>query len=651
MLEGKSFLKIFLLLYFITSFHALNAGRSHLLFKSKKHWHPPFKKVLYKSLEKQTRTKFKFAHANKHYDVHEWERIWGPVANLALAYHISERNEYFTAVRHRLMVMCSYPFWGNPDVAFKNLDLEAALPSIQMACAYTWLYDSLTKQEREKIKNKLLSQAKIYLEVRRGRVIPKWNRYNHHLYKNIHFAAIYFIGRALERDQLTEAYACLDWSIKVLNKELISFASQSDGSSFGGVTLGAFSDHGLFLFLENERMLGRFQPKSKWLEQKIDWYIGTTLPGANEILRMGDSLGQGILPIEQIMFLLADWFKNSNIQSLGYQMYRSRWDSKKYKKSWNWIFLHLIFFNENQAQKTIKGMRLYPYLDQGVVTAVNRKRGFESFYSFICGSPASRQWYKSYLNQKFDYNYEKEHPDQGSFTWFVDGRHILTDSGFQRINKTHHHNTLLINGGGQILEAYPIHAKSDLRGNDYSASPIIYHQHGESILFRGELSRAYPRHTGLKTFDRTLIWLGPKVFIMVDQLESEHPSHFELYFRSLSYPLTNQKDGFYQKVSGFQLYGRATEKGQWRVGSELHSTLKKSNAYAVVKSPKVRQWKHVAVMGEKTLGQDVDVKWGREDIEIEFSAFKYKIRLKNPTEKDWFECYIYEKPFWKISAE
>ena len=174
----------------------------------------------------------------------------------------------------------------------------------------------------------------------------------------------------------------------------------------------------------------------------------------------------------------------------------------------------------------------------GIVSARTDWSGDESLLVFKCGPPIG---HKATGEFDFDPGSGHVHPDANHFVLFGDGEWLIRDDGY-RWKMTDHHNTLLIDGKGQIGEDVhwfrgldQIKAKSQPRITSVNSTEDV-----DSIV--GDATEAYPKGSGLKRFVRRVAFLKPDVLIVEDDIEVEGPHDLELRFHP-EFPAVKDETG------------------------------------------------------------------------------------------------------------
>ena len=121
------------------------------------------------------------------------------------------------------------------------------------------------------------------------------------------------------------------------------------------------------------------------------------------------------------------------------------------------------------------------------------------------------------------------HPDANHFTVFGAGEWQIRDDGYA-YKWTAQHNTLLIDGRGQIWEGAQWLGRAN-EGDTRSTPSIIKVESNASVEhIVGDATQAYQPSSGLVRFVRHLFFIKPDVLIIADDIETSGPRDLELRF-------------------------------------------------------------------------------------------------------------------------
>jgi hypothetical protein len=174
----------------------------------------------------------------------------------------------------------------------------------------------------------------------------------------------------------------------------------------------------------------------------------------------------------------------------------------------------------------------------GIVSARSGWTGDESLVVFKCGPPAGH-----FATDKLGYDpgLAHVHPDANHFTIFGCGEWLLRDDGYAW-KDTAQHNTLLIDGKGQVGEGSAMFAAGNV--NSIKVHPRVIEATSSEALDRisGDAAAMYPGTANLKRYVRNLYFLKPDVLIVVDDIETGEARRLELRFHTES-PCLKREDG------------------------------------------------------------------------------------------------------------
>jgi hypothetical protein len=162
----------------------------------------------------------------------------------------------------------------------------------------------------------------------------------------------------------------------------------------------------------------------------------------------------------------------------------------------------------------------------GIVSARSGWSGDESLVVFKCGPFIGRNALDKFT---YDPGGGHVHPDANHFVLFGGGQWLVRDDGYHP-KWTGQHNTLLVNGRGQLGEG----------AEWFNGSPALALKVKPKVLLAvstsamdqviGDATEAYPRDLGLRRFVRNLVFVKPDVLIVVDDIRMDKEAALELRF-------------------------------------------------------------------------------------------------------------------------
>ena len=163
--------------------------------------------------------------------------------------------------------------------------------------------------------------------------------------------------------------------------------------------------------------------------------------------------------------------------------------------------------------------------DMGLVSARSDWSGDESMVVFKCGPFIGHE-----AVQEFDYDPGggHVHPDANHFLIFGGGEWLIRDDGYAS-KMTAQHNTLLVDGKGQMGEAHWFAGGALMRLKDYARIEKAASQPALDHII-GDATAAYAPQSGLKKYRRHLLYLKPNVLLVLDDIQTDKHSKLELRF-------------------------------------------------------------------------------------------------------------------------
>jgi hypothetical protein len=463
-----------------------------------------------------------------------WQReVGNKLPFLALAHAITGESKYLTAARDWSLASCGYPHWGGKR--FDGTDLAAGHQLFGLALVYDWLYADLDAAAKATILDTLLTRGATMF---RACSTQYWrNEYlQNHLWVNITGLAAAALAVFDEPGAGERAEA---WLGLILDKYRRTEAALGpDGASHEGVGYWSYGVEYMLKFWRLAAELLGEDLSSPWWANTAAYRLYLGLPRnawtpRNTIVDLADCPRYDWYGPEYLLRALASRYRDGHaqwlaaeIESAGVAGYAARW-------------LNLLWYDPKVAPLPPSDLpTLRHFEDLGIVSARSDWSGSESLLVFKCGPPIGRQATRQF---DFDPGGGHVHPDNNHFVLFGAGEWLVRDDGYTW-KQTDHHNTLLVDGKGQLGEGYqwfraqePIRRRADPRILRAASSPEVDEIHGDAAA-------AYPRESGLGRFLRRVYFLKPDVLIVVDQIELDSARALDLRFHP-EFPGTRLDDG------------------------------------------------------------------------------------------------------------
>jgi hypothetical protein len=450
-----------------------------------------------------------------------WQRdVGNKQPFLALAYVLTGEDRYLSAAAAWALASCGYATWGAR--VRDGTDLAAGHQLFGLAVVYDWLHTALPVDARDQIRQTLIQRGEQMFQAARDRVYWRNSYLQNHLWVNA--AALFAAGLVLEGDHPTKPW--LDLIRPKFHQTEMQLGP--DGASHEGV---AYWSYGVEYMLKYWHLAGDAfgdQMSSPWWRQTALYRQYLALPRNawlrnNTIVDIADCVRADFYGPDYLLRRLAALYRDGHAQWLAAELDRA--GVTNYSAKW----LNLIWYDpavQPQPPADLPTMR--HFTDLGIVSARSGWSGDESLVVFKCGPVLGHNEIDPIEGSE---SAAHVHPDANHFVIFGNGEWLLRDDGYAW-KQTSHHNTLLIDGHGQMGEGDKyFHGIEALQSK---ANPRILKAQSSADLDEivGDAASIYPRTLGLKSFVRRLYFLKPDVVIVVDEIETSQPRNLELRFHS-----------------------------------------------------------------------------------------------------------------------
>jgi hypothetical protein len=440
---------------------------------------------------------------------------------LAMAYLMTGERRYLEAARAWALASCGYRTWGLGRI--DGLDLAAGHQLFGLGIVYDWLHRDLDEEARRAIRETLVRRGSAMFEAAAAERIW-WHRsyLQNHLWVNI--CGLSVAGLAL----FDEVEGASGWVGLPLDKFRRTMeALGPDGASHEGAGYWGYGVEYLLKFMHLAReLLGVDLYGHDWWRNTASYRLYLALPRRawtrqNNVVDIADCPRSNWYGPDYLLRGLAREFRDGHAQWLageidgaGVENGEARW-------------LNLVWFDPSVEARPPEDLpTLRHYDDMEVVSARSGWSGEESLVVFKCGP-----YIGHHAVQAFDYDPGggHVHPDANHFVLFGEGEWLIRDDGY-RAKDTGQHNTLLIDGRGQVGEGKMWFAGGDLLRR--RARPRVLRAVSTPGLdqIAGDATEAYPRDLGLRRYVRHLLFLKPDVLIVADEVELSAARPLELRF-------------------------------------------------------------------------------------------------------------------------
>lgn len=398
--------------------------------------------------------------------------------------------------------------------------LDAGHLLLSFALLYNWLDKELSKDQKAKMKNAVLHYAtELYSNTKTP--LGYWSGTPLHNVTHSAWIGIGMAGFAFNFD-LPEAKYWLNDAFHYFN--LVSWLQADDGSMVEGPSYSAFEAElrpWFYLTCKNLLKENLFRENHKGI---ADFFVQLHKPFGereNHIFPWGDS-AKGIFIHSPINLLLgvASVHRSTKIQSLVYQILNQGFTIKTKFEA-----LNLAFYDPKVPfDKSFKRDNDFHFPDLGLISSRNNWDQNATAISFKCGP---FQGHKADKYFDGDPGCSHCHADAASFQVFSRKSDVLIDPGYEFLKKTNHHNTVVINGLGQLGEGTKWFEVNHALHYQHCGYILDYKATNQYSYWTADATKTYLPNIQLKKFLRTIIFLKPDIILVYDDLECAEKSQFQ----------------------------------------------------------------------------------------------------------------------------
>jgi hypothetical protein len=443
-------------------------------------------------------------------------------------------NAFYAEESIRVMrAACEYPHWGGFNHLSADIDLDAGDLLAGLGIAYDTLRDQMSEADRGVIRDKLVLQSRLMYSSFQRRKTISWEQ--NHTYIDI--GGLWCTAVALLNDipeaEVPEANVWYEFGAQVMHNA-IRLLNSGDGAFYEGIGYWNYgmATHLIYL-LDLFRNVTGFDTFHEFDSLKLQkfYLMHTLLPGGKYWLNVGDVADSTIAPARlnracTFLFKLAREYRDPESHWLGF--YFAQAGGLK-PSSDPWL---LAWFDPSIEPRDPR--RSWPsfhqFQDLDLVTMRTSWTDDATHIALRCGPALGYRATKILLSGEIK-NWKPGtghvHPDLNSFTLFDHGEHIVVDTGYTEKKQTREHNTITVDGAGQMGEGqqWPLYTPWTRHGKigaTFTADQVCHY-------VRGEAANGYEEKLQLQRFDRHLLVLPDDDYtylVIDDRIESAQPHQF-----------------------------------------------------------------------------------------------------------------------------
>ena len=439
------------------------------------------------------------------WDVNLWRqysitvRATEDMTTLAFAYLLTGDESFAEAARRLMLHIASWDPKGATSAAAND---ESSMPILyQMSRAYTWLYDYLSPEDREVIRNVMRIRGDEAYQILKRRPFES-RPYGSHAGRSLGFLgelAIAFLG------EIPEAEEWFDYIVRIFYSVYPAWGKDAGGWAEGHAYWTSYMNRVLW-FVDALKVATGLDLYEKPFFRNTGTFKLYTHPPYSKIGPFGDFADRGPVTADgNVMSHFAAVYENPY-----YKWYADQLGAVAETGVMGFIRAYLY------PRAHIQGKAPTDLADSAYFPDV----GWVVFHKDFGNRNDSIQFmFKSSPYGSFSHSLA----DQNTFTLEAYEEPLAISSGYRPwYGSTHHmqwtkttqaHNGLLVSGQGQIVQS--LAAKGTITG----------FLHGESFDYTaGEAAQAYGKL--LDEYRRHVVYLRPDVFILYDDVKAPQPETY-----------------------------------------------------------------------------------------------------------------------------
>jgi hypothetical protein len=475
-----------------------------------------------------------------------WQRdVGNTMPHLTMAYLMTGDRRYLDAAKEWALASCAYPTWGYGRI--DGMDLAAGHQLFGLATVYDWCYHDLDEAGRQQIRDTLIKRASAMFQAAATEKVWWRNSYlQNHLWVNA--CGLAATGFALF-DGNEEARLWIGLALDKFRRTMDALGP--DGASHEGVGYWEYGAEYMLKFMHlADELLGVDLYDRPWWRNTARYCQYLSLPkggwaGRNYIVDLADCPRTHWYGPDHVLRDLAGRYRDGHAQWLAEQIDEADIDSSSAR------WLNLIWYDPSVQPVSPEALpTLRHFEDMGIVSTRTGWDGREALVAFKCGPFIGHQAIDDF---SYDPGGGHVHPDAGHFIVFAENQWLIRDDGYQD-KWTDQHNTLLIDGAGQLGEGRTWFNGTECLLAKARPRIILASSSAELDHIVGDVTAAYPRSTGLERFVRHLLFIKPNVLIVVDDIVVNRIADLELRLHTESSNCKQQDDGYVVTDEGAVLY-------------------------------------------------------------------------------------------------
>ncbi len=472
-------------------------------------------------------------------DLDTYRNYGNQLVALAFACVITDDESHCNVAKGHLLTYATWEQWGES----RHRDLGHAHMLLGNTLAYDWLYPQLSIAERQTVQRALVRWADALHAASLGPKVAAWNNWWYKSYIQNHYvinnSVLGMAGLAL-MGEVDAASRWYEQAVTEANRAKFLLNGIGDGSWHEGIS---YQDYMLSMavpFWLNARTLqGQDLLPHTYLQEYSTWRLYNYLPGTNRYIMAHGNFEWDYLSSrsQHLVHFVATEYQNQQAQWLGQQLLAVE---PRDADIWSmpWLIFEFFYFSPALAATPPAGLPLgQTFADlAGVIWRSGWGRddlvfGFKSGayggrFAFDTFAARTAPWESNCASAGCRFNLGHDHEDTNGFYLFGNGRWLAPEVVGNRENETRYHNTLLIDGQGQMRPEYESSSGpgplEDTDGKLLTVTDTAALAH-----LAADATQRYRQITDIEEVSRHVVFVRPDYFLMVDQLAAGQPHRYE----------------------------------------------------------------------------------------------------------------------------
>jgi len=448
---------------------------------------------------------------------------------VALHYLMTDDKRSLEATKQHLRDLNEQPDWETTGE--RNSGMSAANIMVGAALAYDWIYHELDPEFRKEFGEKLLYHARFMYyggHLNKNEQNAYWQNdpaNNHRWHRNA--------GMTLCILAVYEGHEDQQWILEktVNDLKFVQKWLPHDGSCHEGPNYFTFGgNHLTVAFTAADLALGTNLMESDYFKNAGKFRMATLLPGMKGIFSFGDG-GKGSLgSYNNFLFAAASQFQQADIKD-GLLEFQSV-EPNAFMFGW----FSLVWDDPSLKPGNYKNLEKdFLFEDVGFATMRESWESDAVAASFKCGPWGGYDLLKFAEGGKNYVNVAHDDPDAGEFIIAKGGVTLVKTDGYAKRKASQSHNTILINGFGQMTKGRPEGTvwsqPSTSGGTEMTKMAYVtsYKSTDKVTAIEGESSGSYLDYKDRKTgkgrpaidrYRRSFLWVEGEYILVLDDIRA-----------------------------------------------------------------------------------------------------------------------------------